>query len=284
MATTISPLRLLRSWVNALLPDDVKARLRELPLRQNEYGFDSFGFSPEDAKLALLVAHFFYRHYFRVELHGLENIPDGRMLLVANHSGQLPFDGMMLAAALALDRTPPRLLRATIERFVPTAPLISYLFPRWGQVIGSPENVIRLLADGEAILVFPEGSRGISKPFSQRYQLQEFGLGFVRLALATHAPVVPTAVIGAEEQAPAFNLKPLARLLRLPAFPMMLTPPFFPILPYPTKYRIYFGEPRNLVGDPDDEDEEIRESAREVRNCIESMIHIGLKERRHVFW
>src|SRR5262249_14450746 len=142
----------------------------------------------------------------------------------------------------------------------------------------------RLLDDEEAILVFPEGARGISKPFTQRYQLQDFGFGFMRLALQTRAPIVPIAVIGAEEQAPAINVKPIARLLRAPSFPFIPAPPFFPIVPYPTKYRIYFGDPLHFEGDPDDEDDVVAEKVRHVRNEIQSMIRIGLKERQHIFW
>ena len=146
-----------------------------------------------------------------------------------------------------------------VERYVQTVPFASYLFARWGQITGTPENCRRLLEDEEAILVFPEGAKGISKPFTQRYQLQEFGYGFMRLALETGTPIVPVAVVGAEEQAPAVNLKPLARILGAPAFPVMPLPPFFPILPYPTKYRIYFGEPLRFEGDPDEDDEVIAE-------------------------
>lgn len=274
----------VQSWVDEHLDPGFRAKLKALPTRQNEYGYDPFGFHREQVKTAALVAHFFYRRYFRVEAHGVEQIPDGRVLLVANHSGQLPFDGLCIAAALLFDHDPPRIARAMVERYVQTIPFASYLFARWGQITGTPENCRRLLEDEEAILVFPEGARGISKPFTQRYQLQPFGSGFLRLALETRAPIVPVAVIGAEEQAPAVNFKPLAKLLGAPAFPLMPLPPFFPLLPYPTKYRLYFGEPLRFSGDPDDDEEVIGDKVTHVRNQIQSMIRVGLKERRHVFW
>ncbi len=259
-------------------------KLEALPTRWNEYGFDSFGFHRDDAKVAALIARFFHHDYFRVESHGIENVPDGRVLLVANHSGQLPFDGIGIGGALLFDRDPPRLLRAMIEKFIPTLPFVSYLFARWGQIIGTPENCVRLLEEEEAILVFPEGARGISKSFNKRYQLQEFGLGFMRLALQTGTPVVPIAVVGAEEQLPGVNIAPLARLLGAPSLPILPFPPFLPIVPFPTKYRLYFGEPQRFTGDPDDDDEVIEEKVKVVRNRIQSMIQIGLKERKHIFW
>lgn len=263
---------------------DFREKLKALPARQNEYGYDSFGFHRDDVKVAALIARFFHRYYFRVESHGAENIPDGRVLIIANHSGQLPFDAVGIGGAMLFDRDPPRVPRAMIEKFIPTMPFVSYLFPRWGQIIGTPENCTRLLEDEEAILVFPEGARGISKPYYKRYQLQEFGLGFMRLALQTKTPIVPTAVIGAEEQAPAVNVAPLARLVGAPAFPVMPIPPFFPIVPLPTKYRIYFGEPLYFEGDPDDDDEAMAERVKAVKHSIQSMLRIGLKDRQHVFW
>jgi 1-acyl-sn-glycerol-3-phosphate acyltransferase len=185
--------------------------------------------------------------------------------------------------AMILEHNPPRVVRAMVEKFVQTLPFFSYLFSRWGQITGTPENCRRLLSDDEAILVFPEGAKGISKPFTQRYQLQEFGSGFMRLALETKTPIVPVAVIGAEEQAPAFNFKPLAKLLGAPAFPVVPHPPFLPI-PYPVKYRLYFGEPLCFVGDPDDEDDVLEVKVRHVRNEIQSMLRSGLRERKHIFW
>jgi 1-acyl-sn-glycerol-3-phosphate acyltransferase len=271
-------------WVDAQLPSDFRRKLKALPTRQNEYGYDPFGFNREDAKVAALMARFFYKYYFRVEAFGVEKVPNGRVLLVANHSGQLPFDGIGIGGALLFEHDPPRVIRAMVEKYVQTLPFLSYVFARWGQITGTPENCKRLLDDEEAILVFPEGAKGISKPFTQRYQLQEFGLGFMRLALETGTPIVPIAVIGAEEQAPAVNLKPLAKLLGAPSFPVIPAPPFFPILPYPVKYRIYFGEPQQFEGDPDDEDEVLEEKVRHVRNEIQSMIRLGLKERKHIFW
>lgn len=274
----------VQGWVDARLDPDLRAKIRALPTRQNEYGYDPFGFNRDDAKVAALIAQFFYKKYFRVEQHGVEKVPNGRVLLVANHSGQLPFDGIGIAGALLFEHDPPRVIRAMVEKFVQTLPFASYIFARWGQITGTPENCRRLLEDEEVILAFPEGARGISKPFTQRYQLQDFGLGFMRLALETRSPVVPVAVIGAEEQAPAFNVRPLAKLIGAPAFPVVPAPPFFPILPYPVKYRIYFGDPLYFEGDPDDEDEVLEEKVKRVKNEIQSMIRIGLKERKHIFW
>ena len=129
-------------------------------------------------------------------------------------------------------------------------------------------------------MVFPEGVRGISKLWPQRYQLQDFGLGFMRLALETDSPLVPIAVIGAEEQAPALlNLKPLGKLIGFPALPVTVTP-----LPLPTKYRIYFGDPLTFSGRPDEEDVELDKKVRVVKSAIQALLQQGLEERKNVFW
>ena len=275
---------LFLKWVESRIGDEELDRIKSLPTRQNEYGYDAFGVHRDDLKIAWLVIRWLYRSYFRCETHGIENLPPGRLMLVANHSGQLPFDGVNVGASLLLEGEPPRLVRSMVDRFVPTLPFLSYMLPRWGQIIGSPENCKRLLQDEEAILVFPEGTRGISKPFTQRYKLQEFGLGFMRLALATTTPIVPVAIVGAEEQAPAVNIKPLARLLGLPAFPVMPVPPFIPVVPLPSRYYIYFGEPQYFVGHHDEDDEQIEKLVKTVRLRIESMLRVGLKARRSVYF
>jgi 1-acyl-sn-glycerol-3-phosphate acyltransferase len=272
-------------FVDQRLGPDYQARSQALTVRQNEYGYDPFGFHRGSIKYIMLLARWLYRDYFRTQVFGIENVPAaGRVVLVANHSGQLPFDGLVICCASFLEAQPPRVVRSMLEHFVPQLPFASYLFSRWGQITGTPENCRRLLEGDEVILVFPEGAKGIAKPFSQRYQLQEFGLGFMRLALETSAPVVPIAVVGAEEQAPAVNVKPLAKLLGAPAFPVVPYPPFVPLVPLPVKYRLYFGEPLTFEGDPDDDDQNLREKVRVVENRIQSMIHLGLRERRHVFW
>ena len=281
----LSPLhRRYRDWLDRRLNPEFVQKLLSLPTRQNEYGYDSFGFNRDEAKIAVLIVQYIYRYYFRAQAYGTEHIPPGRVLLIANHSGQLPFDGMVITGSLLFNMDPPRVARSMIERYVPSLPYVSFILNRWGQVVGTPENCIRLLDDEEVVLVFPEGVGGISKPFSKRYQLQNFGHGFMRLALESHCPIVPVAVIGAEEQAPAFNVEPLAKLFRAPAFPVMPFPPFLPIVPLPVRYRLYFGPPMTFDADPDLDDEEIAPLVAEVRSTIQSMIHLGLKERRHVFW
>ncbi len=261
--------------------EDLEDRLRG-SREATEYGVDSFGFSVDYAMQALGPLVWMYRHYFRCDTHGVEKVPRGRVLLVSNHGGQLPLDGAMIGIAMLTEASPPRVVRSMVEKWVPTLPFISTFFARVGQIVGTPENCRRLLNRDEAILVFPEGLKGMSKLWRERYQLQEFGLGFMRLALETNTPIVPVAVIGAEEQAAAFfNLKPLAKLLGMPAFP--ITPQGLP-LPLPTKYRIRFGDPLTFTGRPDDDDVELEKKVMVVKAAIQSMLEQGLKARKGVFF
>ena len=252
------------------------------------FGTDEFGFSPDFVKRILPFATLVHRGYFRVSVTGVENVPTGRVLLIANHSGQLPFDGMMIATSLILEADPPRMVRSMIERWVPTLPFVSTFLARCGQITGIPENCRRLLEADETILVFPEGARGISKTYDKRYQLQKFGQGFMRLALETGSPIVPVSVVGAEEQAPSFyNVKPLAKALNMPAFPITpLFPLLFPLglLPLPVKYHIHFGEPMQFEGSPNDEDAVIVGKVRQVEEKIQSTLDDMVKERKSIFW
>jgi 1-acyl-sn-glycerol-3-phosphate acyltransferase len=269
-----------------LLGERYDERLARVPLTLGPAGVDPFGLDPQWAKYGLITIATLHRRYFRSEVHGIGNLPRGRVLLVANHSGQVPLDGALIAAALFMDAEPPRIARAMVEKWAVGLPFISLAFTRVGQVVGVPENAVRLLAQGEALLVFPEGTRGIAKTFDRRYRLAEFGLGFMRLAIETDTPIVPVAVIGAEEQYISIaNVESLAKLLHIPAFPII--PQFlFPggQLPLPTKYRLWFGEPMRFTGDPDDDDSIIEEKVWLVKQTIQSMLNRGLKERRHIFW
>jgi 1-acyl-sn-glycerol-3-phosphate acyltransferase len=269
-----------------LLGRDFEDRLRRVPMPMAAAGVDPFGLDPEWAKYAIGVAAFFHRFYFRTTVRGIERVPAGRVLLVSNHSGQFPIDGMLIAAAMFLDAEPPRLMRSMVEKWTQTLPFVGTVFQRVGQVVGVPENARRLLELGEAITVFPEGVRGISKPFAQRYQLVDFGLGFMRLALETDTPIVPVSVIGAEEQYISFgNMDRVARAFGVPSLPL-IPQVFVPggQLPLPTKYRITFGEPMRFDGDPDDDDALIEEKVATVRGTIQSMLNRGLKERKSIFW
>jgi len=270
-------------FTTRLLGRDFEDRLRRVaipitPSSSASAGVDPFGLDPAWAKYAVGVAAFFHRVYFRTEVHGIDRVPPGRVLLVANHSGQFPLDGMVIGASLFLDAEPPRIMRSMVEKWTQTLPFVSTFFSRVGQVVGVPENARRLLDLGAAILVFPEGSRGISKSFAERYQLREFGLGFMRLALETDTPVVPVAVIGAEEQYISLgNLEALSRTLGMPSFPLIpqLLLPGGP-MPLPTRYRLYFGEPMTFRGDPDDDDAVIEEKVARVKGKIQSMLNRGL--------
>lgn len=259
-------------------------RIDALPRENlNEFGVDPFGFDPEVVKLVAPLAYWLYRHWFRCEVHGLEHVPgDGRFLLIGNHSGQLPFDAMMVATAVLIDAPRPRMVRSMVERWSAELPFVSQLFVRLGQVVGDPATCARLLESDEGVLVFPEGAKGISKLFADRYQLAPFGHGFMRLAMETGSPIIPFAVIGAEEQAPAIaNIRPLARLLGFPALPIIV-PQLVP-LPLPVKYRLWFGEPMTFEGGADEDDDVVFAHVKKVKNTIQRMIQDGLKKRRGVF-
>ncbi|HEX7480920.1 MAG TPA: lysophospholipid acyltransferase family protein [Polyangiales bacterium] len=259
---------------------------KTLPVRTlNEMGVDPFGLDIDTTRLSIALLVYLHRFWFRTEVHGLENVPDGRALIVGNHSGQIPLDGMVIGLSMVLDSDRPRFPRAMVERWVSTLPFLSVWFPRIGQVLGTPENARHLLEKEEALIVFPEGVKGISKSFRDRYKLAPFGTGFMRLALQSKAPIVPVAVIGAEEQYPSImDLKTLAKLFGAPALPVI--PQLFMgmFLPLPTKYRVYFGEPLHFTGDADDEDSVIEEKVWIVQQTIQSMVNRGLKERKAIFW
>ena len=266
---------------------ELETRVNRLPTRVNEFGFDPYGFKPDVIRFSSLPAVLLYRYYFRTECHDQKNVPRGRVLLIANHAGQLPFDGLMLATAMLLDADPPRIVRPMGEYWIPRIPWFNVLAARGGVLVGTPENCVSMLEAGECVMVFPEGVRGMNKPFSERYRLQRMGLGFMRLALETDTPIVPVGIVGSEEQQPGLtNLPALGRLLGMPAFPITLGFPWLGplgILPLPVKYHLYFGEPMRFEGAPTDEDASIEEKVEEVRRAISDLLERGRRERKGVF-
>ncbi|MGH7337348.1 MAG: lysophospholipid acyltransferase family protein, partial [Myxococcota bacterium] len=269
------------------LQNELDERLRKAPNRLNEYGFDPFGLSPEWVRTAVLPGLVLYRHYFRVETHDIDWLPPGRVLVIANHAGQLPFDGAMLQTALLLEAEPPRIARAMGEYWIPQLPLVSFAAARTGAMVGTPHNCAQMLHHGECVAVFPEGVRGMNKLFRDRYQLQRFGTGFMRLALDTRTPIVPVAIVGSEEQQPGFaNLAGIARLLGMPALPITLGFPWLGplgLLPMPVKYHIYFGEPISFEGNADEDDAAIEERVGVVKQEITAMLQRGVAKRSGIF-
>lgn len=267
--------------------DDLRARLRQVPNRLNEYGFDAYGLSPDWIRQLALPGVLLYRFYFRARAHDVDRLPAGRVLVVANHAGQLPFDGLMLSTALLLEAQPPRIARAMGEYWIPRIPGFNVLAARGGALVGTPENCRHVLANDECVVVFPEGVRGMNKLYRDRYVLQRFGLGFVRLALETDTPIVPVGIVGSEEQQPGFaNLRGLARALGIPAFPITLSFPWLGplgLLPLPVRYHLYFGEPLHFEGSPSDEDAVIEAKVEQVKGAIQALLERGLREREGVF-
>lgn len=285
------PRTLTKSWASFLLDpfvdSEVDERMKEIPTNLNEYGFDPWGFNPLTARYGYSFFSWLYKYYWRVTVHGIENVPKGRVLLIANHSGQIPIDGTMISVAMLLEADPPRVTRAMVERWFTSLPFLGKWISRLGSIVGDPLNCERLLEKGEAILVFPEGIRGSGKLWRDRYKLMKFGLGFMRLAIATNTPIVPIGVVGGEEQAPSFvDVKPLAKLLGLPYLPITPTFPWLGVLgmiPYPTKYYIHFGEPLHFRGAADDRDDVIQRKVDVVKRSIRQLIDRGLEERESIF-
>jgi 1-acyl-sn-glycerol-3-phosphate acyltransferase len=211
---------------------------------------DEFGFDPEfNARVLIPLGRLFYRHWFGVHMRGLEHVPaEGPALIVANHSGTLPMDAIMLQTGLHDEHPAHRTLRLLGADLVYEVPLLAAMARKGGHIRACPANAQALLKAGEALGVFPEGFKGIGKPFAERYQLQRFGRGgFAATALQAGVPIVPCAIVGAEEIYPMIgNAKRVADALRLPYFPVT---PLFPWLgpigavPLPSRWMIEFCPP-----------------------------------------
>jgi 1-acyl-sn-glycerol-3-phosphate acyltransferase len=262
-------------------------------LRSRAEEVDEFGLDRSfDAKLRP-VLDFLYRRYFRIQTEGIENVPrEGRAVVVGNHSGSIPIDGLMLRAALRLDHSANRDLRWLAEDFLFYLPFAGVFMNRAGAVRACQENAERLLSRDNLIAVFPEGVQGIRKLFRDRYRLQRFGRGgYIRLCLRTRAPLIPCAIIGGEEASPLlYRFDALADLLRIPYLPVT---PTFPALgalglvPAPTKWRIKFGEPMafdNYGPEAADDDLLVGRLSERVRTTIQSMLETGLQKRRSVWF
>jgi len=220
-----------------------------------------------------------YRDYFDVRVHGIDKVPDrGRAMLIGNHSGGIPVDGMLIAASLMLDKQPPRLVQGMVEKFFNRLPLASAWTNRIGQFTGLPEHAARLLRDERLLMVFPEGARGTAKLYRERHSLVAFGTGFMRLALQTGSPIVPFAVLGGGEAVPTIiNSYGFGKLIGTPYVP--ITPYLLP-LPMPVRFDLLYGEPMVFEGTGREEDEVIHGYVSEVKATIARMIERGRRLRR----
>src|SRR5690606_27957651 len=215
-----------------------------------DFEVDEFGFDPELTEATIYpLLRALYRKYFRVETTGVENLPvDGPALIVANHSGTLPVDALMLTVAVH-DETPNhRYLRLLGADLVFRIPIVSEFSRKFGTTLACNADAERLLRQGEYVGVFPEGFKGVGKPYRERYRLQRFGRGgFVAAALRTGTPIVPAAIVGAEEIYPLIgNIKPLAKALGVPYIPITPLFPWFgplAVIPLPSKWLIAFCKP-----------------------------------------
>ncbi len=268
--------------LDLLVDDEIRDRIDRMDIAFNQFGYDGWGLSRSAGEQALAVARWFYRSYFRVTCVGLDQIPTGRVLLIANHSGQLPWDGMLISTALALEAEPPRFVRAMIERFFANPPWLNVMMARVGQVIGLPTHAERLLErDQVALLVFPEGQRGSGRVWRDRYKILGYSQGFMRLALKTRTPIVPVGFVGGEEMCLSLSrMEPLARLVGTPYVP--LSPTLLP-LPLPVKVRIHFGAPMQFEGTGNEEDRAVFEKVAQVEAAVAGLLADGLAARKGLF-
>ncbi|MEB2313796.1 MAG: 1-acyl-sn-glycerol-3-phosphate acyltransferase [Sorangiineae bacterium] len=261
-------------------------------MRNRSEEVDEFGLDPTyEARLRPLF-DFLYKRYFRVETTGVEHIPaEGRAVIVSNHSGTLPLDGVMLRTAVRLEHPAAREPRWLTEDFVYYLPFLGALLNRIGAVRACQENAERLLSRDRLIAVFPEGLKGIGKLYRERYRLQRFGRGgFIRLCLRTRAPLIPCAIVGAEETNPLlYRFEYLSRAVGLPYVPVTPTFPWLGplgLIPAPTRWRIEFGEPIRFDDyGPAAADDHVLVGrlAERVRTTIQRMLDDRLRERRSVW-
>jgi 1-acyl-sn-glycerol-3-phosphate acyltransferase len=271
-----------RALAGVLSGPQLKDRVDRLHFSDAGHGFDRFGMHPDFIALGDALASPAYERYFRTKSYGSEHIPTtGPAVLAANHSGTLPVDGAMLYLDVFRNTEPPRVPRPVADYFVSTLPVVSTLFARCGVVGGSRGNARALLEAGELLMIFPEGTPGIGKPFSERYKLQEWRKGHCELAIRHAAPIIPVAIVGAEEQMPQLFRIPLKRG-PIPYLPIPAT-----LFPLPVRYHIHYGEPIRVdkefsPADADDP-ELVANAALRVKAAVQKLIDEGLALREGVF-
>ena len=283
----------VKEFLSQFSTQKVKEQLSSIALWATSTDIDEFGLDPIFATKAKVFFNLLYEKWWRIETIGINNIPStGRALLVSNHSGGIPIDGAMIVTSIFKEHPAQRITRPLVEDFAYYMPFVNSFLIRTGSVRASQENAERLLEKDQLVIVFPEGLKGIGKLYKYRYQLQRFGRGgYIKLAMKTHSPLIPVAVVGAEEAYPIIGrIDWLGKLFGAPYLPMT---PFFPWLgpmgaiPLPTKWYIKYGEPIDMsrYSEEDIEDDIlINKLSEQVRTRIQEMLIEVLKQRRSIFF
>jgi len=241
------------------------------------HGFDVFGLHPPTLRRTLALGGRLCDRYFRTRSYGVENVPiEGPAILVANHGGALPLDAALVV--LDVDRATGRIVRPIADRFIPALPMISTWFARTGAVVGTHANVARLLARGELIAIWPEGSAGIAKPVRDRYHMKTWQVGHAELAIRHRAPIIPVAILGSEEAWPV-----LGRITGFHRFGAPFLPvPALPV-PLPLRHYLYYGAPialhDGLPPDAADDPGVIAQAATRIRLALAQLLHDARQTR-----
>lgn len=278
------PPSLARALASLYVSEDELERLGDLHFQDAGHGYDAFGLHPDFVALGQLIAGPLYDRWFRVLSRGHGFIPEvGPAVIAGNHSGNVPLDAAMIWMDVLRNTSPPRVPRAIADHFVPSLPFVGTLFARSGMIGGSRGNTRALLESGELLLIFPEGTPGIIKPWAERYQLRRFRVGHAELAIRHGAPIIPVGVIGAEEQLPLLHVsKRLGKPLGVPEVPIPAVP-----FPLPVRYRILYGPPipvhEEYEPDAADDPDVVRAVAARVQAAVDKLLKQGLSERKGVF-
>lgn len=244
-------------------------------------GSDPWGLNLKKTRRSIEFIWPVYKNYFKTRVFGKENVKDETYMIISNHSGQIAIDGMLIATAFAMEISPPRVLRAMVERFFTGIPFVGTWAAEGGAVLGDRQNCLNLLQNNESVLVFPEGVSGVSKSTSEFYQIQSFTKGFYRLALQSNVKILPVAVVGCEEFYPfVYQARSLAKNLGLPALPISAN-----YIPLPSPVDIHIGKPYEIPKEIRDNASElqIKDEVLKVTKMVDELLKKGLKQRRE-FW